>query len=73
MKKEGRKRFDFDDKDIAMVCITILVLVGGGMVSYVSKDPTPIIMSGITALGTMATGAKGLKRLLERGSKEEDK
>ena len=45
---------DFDDKDLAMIGITTLGIIGALLIS----DPTPVIMGAITAIAALATGRK---------------
>lgn len=46
---------DADDKDLAMVGIVALGIIGSLLIS----NPTPVIMGAITALSALATGRKG--------------
>jgi hypothetical protein len=51
---KGLKGLDFDDKDLAMIGIMTLGIIGALLIS----EPTPVIMGGIAALGSLATGRK---------------
>ena len=48
------KKWDADDKDLAMIGITALAIVG----AILTADATPVIMGAIAALGALATGRK---------------
>ena len=45
---------DVDDKDLAMVCISTLAIIG----MIVIQDAAAIVTGGITAIAALATGRK---------------
>ena len=49
------KKFDLDDKDVAMIGIVILGIAGA---IITQSDATAIVTAGIAALGSLATGRK---------------
>jgi hypothetical protein len=51
---------DFDDKDLAMICITIIVLFTGVVMAWKGSLEVglPLMTAGVTALGSLATGRK---------------
>ena len=57
----GSGKWDLDDKDVAMVGIVILCIVGGGILAFVSSSATAIssiFTGGVVALGSLASGRK---------------
>ena len=49
---EKFKRIEIDDKVTAMICITVLGILGG----FIIDAPTAVLTGAITALGALATG-----------------
>jgi hypothetical protein len=59
--KEQKPRWDYDDKDLAMVGIVILCVVGGIVLASVGQAGAAIgalFTGGVTALGSLASGRK---------------
>lgn len=56
--KKTQRKWNVDDKDLAIVAIAVLGMAGMAALSFVLKDPTPAITSSITAVAALATGRK---------------
>lgn len=62
IKETGSGKWDLDDKDVAMVGIVILCIVGGGILAFATAPAAAIgsiFTGGVVALGSLASGRKG--------------
>lgn len=53
--------WDYDDKDLAMILIAAICLLGGIILAFVGEAAggiSALLTSGVTALGALATGRK---------------